>query len=118
MYTTIWVLNTNSGGGGAAEAARSLLDKVGEPTIHFQNSNSTHRIEGFSDFIHHPDSKELEDKHTTFDISETGSLSVLKWGETPTLLGALERAILNHSSTHVRSTNLYEYLRPGWVNES
>jgi hypothetical protein len=24
------------------------------------------RINGFSDFIHHPDSKELEDKNTTF----------------------------------------------------
>jgi hypothetical protein len=31
------------------------------------------------------------------NISETGSVSALKWGgETPTLLGPLERANLNH----------------------
>jgi hypothetical protein len=36
----------------------------------------THRINGFSDFVHRPDSKELEDeKH---DVSETGSVSVLR----------------------------------------
>jgi hypothetical protein len=29
-------------------------------------------------------------------VSETGSVSVLKWGKTPTLLGPLERANLNH----------------------
>jgi hypothetical protein len=34
-----------------------------------------HRITGFSDFVHRPDSKQLEEKH---DISETGSLSVLR----------------------------------------
>jgi hypothetical protein len=52
------------------------------------------RINRFSDFVHHPNSKELEDKK--HDISETGSVSILRWGETPTLLGPLERANLNH----------------------
>jgi hypothetical protein len=75
----------------------------------------THRITGFSDFVHRPDSKyELEEKH---DISETGSVSALRWGETPTLLGPLERANLDHWTTHVRNTELYKHLRPDWVNE-
>jgi hypothetical protein len=30
---------------------------------------------GFSDFFHHPDSKELEEN---LDVSETGSVSVLR----------------------------------------
>jgi hypothetical protein len=30
------------------------------------------------------------------NVSETGSVSVLRWGKTPTLLGPLERANLNH----------------------
>jgi hypothetical protein len=76
---------------------------------------NTHRINGFLDFVHHPDSKGLEDKN---DVSETGSVSVLRWGETPSLLGPLERANLNHWTTHVRRTKLFEHLRPGWVNES
>jgi hypothetical protein len=29
-------------------------------------------------------------------VLETGSVSILRWGETPTLLGPLERANLNH----------------------
>jgi hypothetical protein len=33
------------------------------------------------------------------NISETGSVSVLRWGKTPTLLGPLERANLNHLTT-------------------
>jgi hypothetical protein len=32
----------------------------------FVNTNSSDRINGFSDFVHRPDSKELEDKNTTF----------------------------------------------------
>jgi hypothetical protein len=52
-----------------------------------------HRITGFSDFVHRPGSKQLEQKH---DVSETESVSVLRWGETPTLLGPLERANLDH----------------------
>jgi hypothetical protein len=34
-----------------------------------------------------------KDKH---NVSETGSVSVLRWGETPILLGPLERVNLNH----------------------
>jgi hypothetical protein len=34
-----------------------------------------------------------EEKH---DVPESGSVSVLRWGETPILLGPLERANLNH----------------------
>jgi hypothetical protein len=30
------------------------------------------------------------------NVSETGSVSVLRWGKTPTLLGPIERANLNH----------------------
>jgi hypothetical protein len=37
----------------------------------------THRISGFSDIVHRPE------KH---DVSETGSVSILRWGETPNLL--------------------------------
>jgi hypothetical protein len=33
------------------------------------------------------------------NVSETGSVSVLRWGKTPTLLGPLERANLNHWSS-------------------
>jgi hypothetical protein len=50
-----------------------------------------HRITGFSDFVHRPDSKSLEEKR---DVSETGSVSVLRWRETLTLLGPLERAVV------------------------
>jgi hypothetical protein len=32
--------------------------------------------------------------------------------ETPTLLGPLEKANLNHWITHVRNTKLYKHLRP------
>jgi hypothetical protein len=39
------------------------------------NRNKPHRINGVSDFVHRPDSKEVEDKKQ--DVSETGSLSVL-----------------------------------------
>jgi hypothetical protein len=51
------------------------------------------RIKGFSNIVHHPNSKELEDKK--HDISETGSVSILRWGEAPTLLGPLKRTNLN-----------------------
>jgi hypothetical protein len=36
----------------------------------------TDRIDGFSDFVQRPDSKELEDKKQ--DVSETGTVSVLR----------------------------------------
>jgi hypothetical protein len=52
----------------------------------------THRITWFSDFVYRPDSKYLEEKH---DVSETGSVSILRWRETPTLLGHLDSANLN-----------------------
>jgi hypothetical protein len=47
----------------------------------------THRINGFLNLLHHP---EEDKKH---DISETGSVSILRWGETPTLLGPSERVV-------------------------
>jgi hypothetical protein len=49
----------------------------------------------------HPSSGILETrKH---NVSETGSVSILKWGgKTPTQLGPLERANLNHWATPVR----------------
>jgi hypothetical protein len=42
--------------------------------IRIQHLTVFHRITGFSDFVHRPDSKYLEEKH---DVSETGSVSVL-----------------------------------------
>jgi hypothetical protein len=75
-----------------------------------------HRINGFLNFVHRPDSKELEDKK--HDVSETGSVSVHRWEETPTLLGPLEMANPNHWTTHVGSTKVYKHRIPGWVNES
>jgi hypothetical protein len=61
---------------------------------------SLHRTNGFSDFVHRLDFKELED--TKHDVSESGSVSVLRWGETPTLLGPLENANLNHCTRKTR----------------
>jgi hypothetical protein len=37
-------------------------------------------------------------KKNKHDVSETGSVSALRWGKTPILLGPLERANLNQSS--------------------
>jgi hypothetical protein len=65
----------------------------GVDSIGFWRWCITHRITGFSDFVHRPDSKQLQEKH---DVSETGSVSVLRWGEIPTLLGPLEKANLDH----------------------
>jgi hypothetical protein len=42
------------------------------------------------------------------NVSETGSVSVLRKGETPTLLGPLERANLNHWSGEYVSPPLIE----------
>jgi hypothetical protein len=66
-------------------------------------TDGNYRINGFSDFVHRRHFKELEDiKNTTF------------WdGETPTLLGPLQRANLNHWTNHVKNTKLYKHLRPG-----
>jgi hypothetical protein len=49
------------------------------------------------------------------DVSETGSLSVLRYGrgKTPTHLGPLDRANLNHWTTPVRFTQLFNHLKPG-----
>jgi hypothetical protein len=55
---------------------------------------NTHRINGFSDFVHRPDSKELEDKNTTFRKLDLFPSSGK--GDMHTLLGPLERANLNH----------------------
>jgi hypothetical protein len=60
------------------------------------------RITGLADFVHRPDSKQLEEKHY---VSETVSVSVLRWGKTPTLLGSLERV----SETSCFSSNYLEY---------
>jgi hypothetical protein len=35
------------------------------------------------------------------NVSETGSVSILKWGKTPTLLGPLERANLKNKTKNV-----------------
>jgi hypothetical protein len=55
----------------------------------------SYRITGVSDFIHRPDFNNYKKKNT-HDVSETGSVSVLRQGETLILLGPLERANLNH----------------------
>jgi hypothetical protein len=45
------------------------------------------------------------------DVSETGSVSVLRWGgKTPTQLGPLERSTLHHWTTSVRFTQLFYHL--------
>jgi hypothetical protein len=54
----------------------------------------SHRINGFSDFVHHPGSKELEDKIMTFQKLDLFPSS--GDGGTPTLLCPLERANPNH----------------------
>jgi hypothetical protein len=43
-------------------------------------------------------------KKNKHDVSETGSVSILRWGETPILLGPLERANLNHWTNHILFT--------------
>jgi hypothetical protein len=51
------------------------------------------RDTGFSDFIHRPGiKKQTKEKH---DVSETGSVSVLRWGKNLFCLGPLERASLH-----------------------
>jgi hypothetical protein len=42
-------------------------------------------------------------KKNKHDVSETGFVSVLRWGDTPILLGPLERANLNHWTTYPRT---------------
>jgi hypothetical protein len=41
-------------------------------------------------------------KTTEHNILETGSVSVLRWEDTPTLFDSLERANLNHCTTYVQ----------------
>jgi hypothetical protein len=53
------------------------------------------RITGFLIFVHRPEFYILEN-----NVSETGSVSVLRWVEGDTLLGPLERVNLNDWSTH------------------
>jgi hypothetical protein len=48
------------------------------------------RITRVSDFIHRLDFNNYNKKNK-HDLSETGSVSILRWGETPILLGPLER---------------------------
>jgi hypothetical protein len=50
-----------------------MLDVVHYP---FSEVNLIYRINRFSDFVHRPDSKELEDKK--HHVSETGSVSILR----------------------------------------
>jgi hypothetical protein len=61
-------------------------------------------------FVFFPSSGILENwKH---DISETGYISVFRWGvKTPTQLYPLERVNLNHWTTPVRFTQLLNHLR-------
>jgi hypothetical protein len=90
----------------------------------------TLRITGFSEFC--PSSGILETrKH---NVSETGSVSVLSWGgETPTLLGLVERANHNHwgrnrvgvSPPHLRTETssfrnvvFSSFLNTGWWTRS
>jgi hypothetical protein len=47
------------------------------------NNLMVHRIKGFSDFVHRPNSKELEDKNTTFrklDLFPSSSSNSLEFG--------------------------------------
>jgi hypothetical protein len=82
--------------GGGTVAVRATQDNFQVDTIGFWRWCITHRDIGFSDFVHRPDFSQIMKKH---NVSETGSVSVLRWGKTPTLLGPLERANLNHSFT-------------------
>jgi hypothetical protein len=45
------------------------------------------------------------------NVSETGSVSVLRWGKTPTLLGPLERANLNHWTTGPNRVGVFPHPR-------
>jgi hypothetical protein len=48
------------------------------------------------------------------DVSETGSVSFFRWErKTPTQLVPLERANLNHWTTPVRFTQLFQHIRLG-----
>jgi hypothetical protein len=67
----------------------------------------------------YPSSWLLKNKQSKkHDVSETGSVSVLRWGKNPTLLGPLERASLNHRTIDVTNPTGYKHLRPGQVHES
>jgi hypothetical protein len=53
-------------------------------------------------------------KSREYNVSETGSVSVIRREETPTLLGSLERAKHSHWATdvvHHRQNSLLTYLR-------
>jgi hypothetical protein len=69
-----------------------LTEKV--VTIGFWRWCTTFRNIEFSDYIHRPGIKNTnQGKH---DVSETASVSVLRCGKNPILLGPLERASPNH----------------------
>jgi hypothetical protein len=76
-----------------------------------RNNREIFRNIEFSDYIHRPGIKKTnQGKH---DVSETGTVSVLRCGKNPILLGPLERAIPNHWTTDVTNHTGYKYLRPG-----
>jgi hypothetical protein len=71
-----------------------------------------HRIIGVLDFVHRPKFQIL--KNTKFRKLDL-FLSSGEGGETPTLLVRLERADLNHWTTHVKSSHVI--LRPTAVGQ-
>jgi hypothetical protein len=92
VVSHVWVRMIGSAASGGRGKCCVANEHIQVDSIGFWRWWITHRITGFSDFVHRPDSKQLEEKH----VSETGSVSALRWRETPPLLGPLERANLNH----------------------
>jgi hypothetical protein len=69
-----------------------------------------YRITGVSDFIHLPDFNNYK-KNNKHDVSETGSVSVLRWGETPILLGPLDWTTLSGTLSYINTWDQVESMR-------
>jgi hypothetical protein len=78
------------------------------------NNTSICKIQNYWGFGLCPSSGILENRKQ--DVSETGSVSVVrgKGEKTPTQLNLLGRANLNHWTTPLRFTQLFNHLRPGY----
>jgi hypothetical protein len=98
-------------------SASSHLSSNLKADIFVWNTEKTHRITGVSDFIHRPDFNNYKKKNK-HDVSETASISVLRWGETHILLGPLERANPSNSVCYTPSSESYRIYRENTDNPS
>jgi hypothetical protein len=87
----------------------TLVRELTESRPETGNNNTRKGISGFLDFIHPPVFEETR----RFGNSICFRPQVKRGKKTPTRLGPLERANLNHWTNPVRFTQLFNHLRPG-----